>query len=84
MSEFKTDDPTRIDKLALEVIKERELQEMSRDCIYTRKDLEIADENQQLKNEILKLKEEISILNSDKKDLENLIIKLNMRMYLDY
>lgn len=84
MSEFKTDDPTRIDKLALEVIKERELQEMSRDCIYTRKDLEIADENQQLKNEILKLKEEISILNSDKKDLENLIIKLNMLMYLDY
>lgn len=53
-------------------------------CIYVERNAEISTENQQLKQEILKLNEELRILNSDKRDLENLIIKLNMRMYLGY
>ena len=53
-------------------------------CIYVERNVEISAENQQLKQELLKLKEELRILNSDKRDLENLIIKLNMRMYIGY
>ena len=56
--------------------------EKFQNCIYVERNAEISAENQQLKQEILKLKEEIRILNSDKRDLEDLIIKLNMRMYL--
>lgn len=53
-------------------------------CIYVERNAEISAENQQLKREISKLKEELQVINSDKKDLESLIIKLNMRMYLGY
>ncbi|WP_027294881.1 hypothetical protein [Robinsoniella sp. KNHs210] len=47
-------------------------------------DAEIAAENEKLKQEIYKLNEELQIARSTKKDLEELVIKLNMRMYLNY
>lgn len=61
-----------------------ECKEKFPNCIYVERNAEISAENQQLKREILKLKEELRILNSEKSDLENLVIKLNMRMYFGY
>lgn len=61
-----------------------ECKEKFPNCIYVERNAEISAENQQLKREISKLKEELRILNSEKSDLENLVIKLNMRMYFGY
>lgn len=53
-------------------------------CVYIERNSEISAENEGLKNVIQKMEEELRVLKSDKKDLQDLIIKLNMRMYLGY
>lgn len=53
-------------------------------CVYIERNSEISAENEGLKNVIQKMEEELRVLKLDKKDLQDLIIKLNMRMYLDY
>lgn len=53
-------------------------------CIYVERNAEISKENDKLKRDICKLTEELQIAVSTKKDLEELVIKLNMRMYLGY
>lgn len=53
-------------------------------CVYIERNAEIATENIKLKQEICKLNEELRNTMSAKKDLEDLVIKLNMRMYLNY
>lgn len=53
-------------------------------CIYVERNAEISTENEKLKRDICKLTEELRIAVSTKKDLEELVIKLNMHMYLGY
>ncbi|MDU7029839.1 hypothetical protein [uncultured Robinsoniella sp.] len=53
-------------------------------CVYVERNAELSTELARLEQEICKLKEELRNAISTKKDLEELVIKLNMRMYLNY